>query len=90
MKIKNFSEYLSESDDFSKEEKNTFMKKKDKKNEGEKSKTEEDLEKWDKENSGTCPRCGNTEKECSCQEKDYYSTVNAYRIPTGHKVTIKK
>jgi hypothetical protein len=85
MKIKTFDQFVTESDDFSKEEMNTFMKKKQKKKEEEASDTQKKLEDWEKEKSGTCPRCGKSEKECVCQEEDYYSTVNSYRVP-GKKV----
>lgn len=32
-----------------------------------------------------CPRCGKYFINCICTERDYYSTVNAYRIPAGEK-----
>lgn len=35
-------------------------------------------------NSG-CPRCGKSETACVCKERDPYSTVNAYRAPSGEK-----
>ena len=27
-----------------------------------------------------CPRCGYDDKECTCREDDYASTINAYRL----------
>ena len=35
--------------------------------------------------SADCPRCGLKEDECVCVERDSFSTVNAYRAPTGDK-----
>tara|TARA_Y100000389_G_scaffold189963_1_gene214298 strand:+ start:13320 stop:13700 length:381 start_codon:yes stop_codon:yes gene_type:complete len=32
-----------------------------------------------------CPRCGKSETGCVCNERDPYSTVNAYRAPSGDK-----
>ena len=32
-----------------------------------------------------CPRCGKLENECICQERDAFSTVNAYRAAPGKK-----
>jgi len=70
---------------------NTFMKKK---STGEEppvdKKAEEMISRWDKKKQGTCPRCGNKVKYCSCPEDDYYSTVNAYRIPNTKKVEVEE
>jgi hypothetical protein len=32
-----------------------------------------------------CPRCGKLENECVCQERDAFSTVNAFRAAPGIK-----
>ena len=32
-----------------------------------------------------CPRCGKLENECICQERDPFSTVNAFRASGGVK-----
>lgn len=67
-----------------------------------KMRTEDDEEPVDKKkqkavdkdrenNEKVCPRCGHKEGEgCKCSEKDFYSTVNAYRIPKGQMVNIKE
>ena len=34
----------------------------------------------------TCPRCGKSQGECVCQDRDYGSTVNLHRLGKG-KVT---
>ena len=34
---------------------------------------------------GDCPRCGKSFHDCVCPEKDYFSTMNAYRTPPGKK-----
>jgi hypothetical protein len=38
---------------------------------------------------GECPRCGRSFHDCMCSERDYYSTVNAYRTPPGKKLKSK-
>jgi len=35
--------------------------------------------------SSECPRCGMPENECICNERDQFSTVNAFRSPSGEK-----
>jgi|LakMenE18May11ns_1017448.scaffolds.fasta_scaffold9959219_4 hypothetical protein len=70
---------------------NTFMKKKSAGEEPPVDKNaEEMISRWDKKKQGTCPRCGNKVKYCSCPEDDYYSTVNAYRIPNTKKVEVEE
>lgn len=32
-----------------------------------------------------CPRCGETEKNCKCEDSDYWSTANYHRVPKGKK-----
>jgi hypothetical protein len=82
---------MSEMNENDQELLNTFMKKKSK---GEEppvdKKAEEEVARWDKKKQGTCPRCGNTVKYCSCPEDDYYSTINAYRIPDSKKIKVEK
>jgi hypothetical protein len=43
------------------------------------------IEQSIKDNSETCPRCGESFHGCICPEKDYFSTMNAYRTPAGKK-----
>jgi hypothetical protein len=76
---------------FEEEEMNTFMKmrSKDQKPDIDKKK-EEEIEKYREERMKVCPRCGQKEGDCECPEKDFYSTVNAYRIPKGQMVNIKE
>jgi len=44
---------------------------------------DEDVEKninsYIKSKTEKCPRCGNTIKECSCEEEDFRSTININR-----------
>lgn len=44
-------------------------------------KLEDELSK----DSSKCPRCGEQEDNCICQERDSYSTINSYRIKKGDK-----
>lgn len=70
---------------------NTFMKKK---SIGEGPPVDNDsdemVSQWEKKKQGKCPRCGNRAKYCSCPEDDYYSTVNAYRVPDTKKITVEE
>lgn len=51
---------------------------------------EKELEKEIELNRDTCVRCGELEKDCICQEEDFYSTINIARIPAGKKFLLKR
>lgn len=84
--FKKFSSFLNEEEDMT-----TFlkMKSKEEKKPVDKEK-EEEIEKYREERNKVCPRCGHKEGDCECSEKDFYSTINAYRIPKGKMVNIKE
>jgi ribosomal protein S27AE len=78
-------------DIFGKEEMSTFLKlrTKEKKEIVDKDKEDEIAEYLDKKNK-VCPRCGHTSASCNCKEKDFYSTINSYRIPKGNLIKLKE
>jgi hypothetical protein len=84
--FKKFSDFVCEEEDMT-----TFLKtqSKDPKQPVDKKK-EEEIEKYRDERLKVCPRCGKREGDCECSEKDFYSTVNAYRIPKGVEVYVKE
>lgn len=41
-----------------------------------------DISKYGDEVDGTCPRCGEDEENCKCED-DPWSTVNYFRLPKG-------
>ena len=44
---------------------------------------DKDLEKSKEDNKDTCPRCNLIASECECDDKDYYSTKNIYKLQPG-------
>lgn len=84
--FKKFSQFLNEEEDMT-----TFLKTKSKEQKPPvDKKKEEEVEKYREERNKVCPRCGQKEGDCECPEKDFYSTINAYRIPKGKMVNIKE
>lgn len=84
--FKKFSDFVSEDEDMT-----TFLKLKTKEKEAPIDKEKEkEMEKYREDKHKTCPRCGQKEGECECPEKDFYSTINAYRIPKGDMVYVKE
>lgn len=76
---------------FEEENLSTFMKQQEPQQEAPVDKdVEADIEKFRYENEGKCARCGKLPKFCKCPEKDYYSTVNAYRITKGKTTDVKE
>lgn len=74
---------------FEGEDMSTFLKLRTKeKEEPVDSDKENKIKKYREEKNKKCPRCGNSEGICKCEEKDFYSTINSYRIPKG--IEIKK
>lgn len=51
---------------------------------------ENKIKKYREERNKKCPRCGNSEGICKCSEKDFYSTINSYRIPKGTEMKKEK
>ena len=51
---------------------------------------EDQVENDTEEKSSECPRCGGFLGSCDCQEKDYQSTINIYRMKPGEKIDNKK
>lgn len=84
--FKKFSAFIAEEEDMT-----TFLKMKtrEEKKPVDKDK-EEEIEKYREERLKVCPRCGEKEGDCQCPEKDFFSTVNAYRIPKGTEVYVKE
>jgi hypothetical protein len=83
----NFSRFVAEEEDMS-----MFLKLRTKeKEEPVDKKKQKAVDKEREDNEKVCPRCGHKEGEgCKCGEKDFYSTVNAYRIPKGEQVYVKE
>jgi hypothetical protein len=91
MKFKNefykFNRFISEEEDMS-----FFLKMRTKEEEEPVDKEKQKaVDKEREDHEKVCPRCGHKEGEgCKCNEKDFYSTVNAYRIPKGQMINIKE
>jgi hypothetical protein len=83
----NFKAFVAEEEDM-----NTFLKLRTKeKEEPVNKKIQKKVDKDREEKEKVCPRCGHKEGEgCKCSEEDFYSTVNAYRIPRGEQVYVKE
>jgi hypothetical protein len=75
-----FNTFLAEEEDM-----NTFLKLRTKeKEEPVDKKKQKEVDKYREDKEKVCPRCGHKEGEgCKCNEDDFYSTVNSYRIPRG-------
>lgn len=75
-----FNAFLAEEEDM-----NTFLKLRTKeKEEPVDKKKQKEVDKYREDKEKVCPRCGHKEGEgCKCNEEDFYSTVNSYRIPRG-------
>jgi hypothetical protein len=82
-----FNAFLAEEEDM-----NTFLKLRTKeKEEPVDKKKQKEVDKYREDKEKVCPRCGHKEGEgCKCTENDFYSTVNAYRIPRGEQVYVKE
>jgi hypothetical protein len=83
----NFKAFVAEEEDM-----NTFLKLRTKeKEEPVDKKIQKKVDKERENREKVCPRCGHKEGEgCKCGDDDFYSTVNAYRIPRGQQVYVKE
>lgn len=50
---------------------------------------EDEIADYIEEVDDLCPRCGELDKDCQCQEKDPYSTNTAHRAPKGELIKTK-
>lgn len=81
-----FNRFLAEEEDM-----NTFMQVRTKEEEEPvDKKKQKKIDKYREEKEKVCPRCGKNEGECKCPTEDFYSTINAYRIPKGEEVSVKE
>jgi len=83
----NFKAFVVEEEDM-----NTFLKLRTKeKEEPVNQKIQKKVDKDREEKDKVCPRCGYKEGEgCTCNEKDFYSTMNSYRIPHNKVIYVKE
>ena len=44
---------------------------------------DKELNKMEQEDVDTCPRCGEMEQDCECQDTDYWSTQTMHRVEKG-------
>lgn len=84
--FKKFSGFVYEEENMT-----TFlrMKSKEEKPSVDKNK-EKEIEQYREDRNKVCPRCGKKEGDCECSEQDFFSTVNAYRIPKGKEIYVKE
>jgi len=52
-------------------------------------KHERELEDYEKQETDTCPRCGETEGECRCSDDDYWSTQTFHRVEKGEEKSME-
>jgi len=81
MSLKNFSEFINESEVKSGDDEDF--------NDGSNKKLDKEVDDYIEDNNDICPRCKEPLGDCKCEDEDYWSTKNAHRAPKGKEVKVK-